>query len=354
MDRILDVLALGDRFSAAYRSIDDAVRSLGKITYREEKSFKDVADGIDFVRNSSFDVVLMPNPYGNERRRGIYDHLRKLEFPVIVFDRGGLPNSWFFDVGFNADSGSYHPLRWDHSLTAGQKTEVLEYIARVKEQAPLEAQGERIGADRLRKELEVGDRKLLFVPLQRPSDTTTRFFCAPMASLSDFDEMVAEVVERTRTRLKDWMVVAKKHPLEVMRPNIPAVYADTAHINDLIEASDAVLLLNSGTGLLSLCWDKPVLIAGSAYYSHHMLNRQVRTADDVEYSLGRLPVVDPEVRDRFFHYLTKKVYSFGTFHTEMVPQSDGAFRNITRRIEFNELRLPDGVLKKKVYSMSRR
>jgi hypothetical protein len=353
MDRVLDVLALGDRFSAAYRSIDDAVRSLGKVTYRDEKTFMDAADGVDFVRNSSFDVVVMPNPYGNGRRLEIYNSLRELDFPVIVFDRGGLPGSWFFDVGFNADSRSYHPLQWDRPLTEKERADVRDYLARVKDMAPLEAQGGRIGAVRLRQELRIGERKLLFVPLQRPSDTTTRFFCAPMASLAEFDNLVADVVGRTATRLKDWVVVAKKHPLEVDRPNIPALYADTAHINDLIEASDAVLLLNSGAGLLSLCWDKPVLIAGTAYYAHPMLNRSVRTADDVEYSLSRLPSVDPEIRDRFFHHLTKKVYSFGSFHTELLRQSDGAFRNITRRIDFNELRMPESIVKKKVCSLSR-
>lgn len=351
---MLEVLALGDRFSAAYRSIDDAVRSLGKITYRDEKTFKNLAEGIDFVRNSSFDVVVMPNPYGNERRRGIYDQLRKLDFPVVVFDRGGLPRSWFFDVGFNADSPTYHPLRWDRPLTDEQRKEVRRYIQQVRDElAPLEAQGERIGREQLRQALGVGDRKLLFVPLQRPSDTTTRFFNRPMASLEEFDALVSEVAVRTRTRLKDWLVVAKKHPLESERANIAAQFADAAHINDLIDAADAVLLLNSGTGLLSLCWDKPVLIAGSAYYSHPLLNRQVQTADDVEYNLGRLPTVDAETRDRFIHYLISKVYSFGTFHTELVRQSDGAFRNITRHIEFDELRMPDCLKKKPCFTLRR-
>lgn len=352
MNRILDVLALGDRFSSAYRSIEDVVRGIGKITYRDEKTFKDVADGIDFVRNSSFDVVLMPNPYGNERRRGIYDNLRQLDFPVIVFDRGGLPNSWFFDVGFNADSASYHPLNWDHPLSEEQRISVERYVASVKDELlPLEAQGDRIGGERLRKELRVGDRRLLFVPLQRPSDTTTRFFCAPLKSLTEFNELVSAVAARTHSRMKDWIVVAKKHPLETERPNLPVVFADTAHINDLIEAADAVLLLNSGTGLLSLCWEKPVLIVGTAYYSHPLLNRQVRTADDVEYSLERLPIVDTDIRDRLIHHLISKVYSFGTFQTELVRQDDGTFRNITRRIDFEKLRLPD-CLKKKPYCTS--
>ncbi len=141
-------------------------------------------------------------------------------------------------------------------------------------------------------------------------------------------------------------MVAKTHPLEVRRPNLPLKFADNAHINDLIEMSDAVLLLNSGTGLLSLCWAKPVLIAGTAYYSHPLLNRTVKSVPDVLDALKCLPAVDQDTRDRFFHYLISKVYSFGEFQTELVRQEDGAFRNITRHIEFRELRIPEFKKKK--------
>src|SRR5690606_12271931 len=34
------------------------------------------------------------------------------------------------------------------------------------------------------------------------------------------------------------------------------------------------------------------------------------------------------------------VYSFGTFHTERIKQADGAWRNITRRIDFDSVRFP--------------
>jgi len=127
---------------------------------------------------------------------------------------------------------------------------------------------------------------------------------------------------------------------------MPVVFADDAHVNDLIEAADAILAVNSGTGLLSMCWGKPVLLAGTAFYAHPGLNRQVRTVDDVEYNLRNLFSVEGQTRDRLIHHLISKVYSFGTFHTELVRQDDGAFRNVTRKIEFDTLRVPDCVKKK--------
>lgn len=68
----LRVLGLGSPKVAAYASIAPALGELGKITYRDEKSFPGAANCVDFVRERAYDLVLMPNPYGNERRLEIY------------------------------------------------------------------------------------------------------------------------------------------------------------------------------------------------------------------------------------------------------------------------------------------
>jgi glycosyltransferase involved in cell wall biosynthesis len=342
-----NILALGDRSSAAYSSISDAVRTFGKVTFRNENSFKAADEAFDFIRESAFDAVLMPNPYGNERRRSVYEMLRSVNFPVVVFDRGALPNSWFFDTGFNADSISYRPSQWDHPLRDAELKAVEAYIGTLKNELPaLEAQGERIGGPALKERLGIGDRKLLFVPLQRPSDTTTRFFISPLRTLDDFHHLITGLADRLKGKLADWVIVAKRHPLEVVRPDIPVVFADDAHVYDLIEASDAVLTVNSGTGLLSMCWEKPVLLAGTAFYADPRLNSQATSVDDVERSLRNPLEVDRTTRDRFIHNLLNRVYSFGKFETELVLQEDGAYRNITRRIDFEILRVPECLKRK--------
>lgn len=338
---VLKVLALGREQAAAYTSITHALDGLGEISYRDEQSFRRAADCVDFIREHAYDVVLMPNPYGNERRLEVYRALRQDKMVVVAFDRGGLPRSWFFDIGFNADSPSYSPRVWDHPLSATEHARVRRYIEQIRTALePLEAQGARVGALRLREQLGIGDRKVLFVPFQRPLDTTVRYFSSPMRDFAEFERLVGQVTELTRTNLKDWVVVAKKHPLETARPSPAVMFADDAHINDLIELADAVLVLNSGAGLLSLCWDKPVLIAGTAYYADRRLNTQVSNVADVSAALSRLQAVDLETRDRFVHHLISSVYSFGTFHTELVKQVDGAWRNVTRRIDFDVVRFP--------------
>lgn len=336
------VLALGRQQAAAYTSIAHVLVGLGEIIYRDESSFRVATDCIDFAEERACDLVLMPNPYGNERRLEIYRALRQSKMPVVTFDRGGLPRSWFFDVGFNADSPSYRPHSWDRPLAANERARVRSYIEQVRSGLePLEAQGARVGASRLREQLGIGDRKVLFVPFQRPADTTVRYFSSPMRDFAEFERLVGQVGELTRTSLRDWVVVAKKHPLETARPSPAVMFADDdAHINDLIELADAVLVLNSGAGLLSLCWDKTVLIAGTAYYADQRLNIEVQSSADVSAALRQLQSVDAETRDRFLHHLISSVYSFGNFQTELVRQSDGSLRNVTRHIEFDAVRLP--------------
>ncbi len=348
----LEILALGDRFSAAYRSIEETVRSFGDISFREESSFSTAEDAISHVRNSSFDLVIMPNPYGNERRRWIYSHLKKLKFPVLVFDRGALPGSWFFDVGFNADSETYHPLKWDIPLTQEENASIVKYIETAKELPPLEAQGVRQGGEKLKAELGLVGKKILFVPFQRPSDTTIKFFSGKLENFDNFIKLVNKTKKLLATMAPEWTIVAKRHPLEQVRPMADVTFVDDdTHVHDLLEMADCALLVNSGVGVLSALFETPVLHAGDAFYSHPGLNRHVASPEDVVYWLQKGFDVCTETRNRFTHHLVNNVYSFGSFETELVLQKDGAYRNITQKINFDKVTLPEEIKKKKKYSL---
>lgn len=351
----VEILALGDRFSSAYKSIEEEISKWGNITYYQESKFEKAEDIIDYIRNSSYDVVMMPNPYGNERRRWCYQHLRNHNFPVIVFDRGALPESWFFDQGFNADSLSYHPLNWDRPLTSEQHVEIKQYIEDVKYKlAPLEKQG------KLHTKKEIFDRlgipenkKILLVAFQRPSDTTIKYFSNPIGSFDNFCQLVTKLNTVLRISGPEWFVIGKKHPLESKKPPVSIKFCDNEeNINGLIEIADAVLVINSGVGLLASLWNKPVLYAGSAFYAHPQLNRQVRSVEDIVYALKTFSSINEEARDRLIFHLKNKVYSFGKFDTEIVLQPDGSYRNITRKINFYEVRKPEFLKKKRILYVS--
>ena len=344
------VFALGSEKASAYTSIKDVFQYFRGVIFRSEHEYANSSAAIDDIYSSGCDVVMLPNPYGNPARLEIYNRLRAVQFPVIVFDRGGLPNSWFFDRGFNSDSESYNVANWDKVLTNTQTRSIHEYVESLKSNPqPLESQGPRIGARQLRERLGLGEKKILFVPFQRPSDVTIKFFSKPIGSFDRFCTLVDEVHDYFTNTESDWTVLAKKHPLETTPPPTSApLVPDDCNVYDLIEASDAVLLINSGVGLLASIWEKPVFIAGTAYYEDKRLNKTIRKKEDVFNLIEKLPCVDKSTRDKLLHHLVTNVYSFGEFDTEKVMQKDGAYRNITRNIRFDKLTLPAFTKKERI------
>ncbi len=347
----INILALGDRFASSYQSLEHELLKHGNISYHREKDFVNVDTAINYIRNSSFNAVVMPNPYGNERRMYIYKKLKLLNFPVIVFDRGALPDSWFFDLGFNADSETYHPLNWDYVLEDDKEKEIIDYIEKIKKgDNALEKQGERVGAERLKSELGIEDKKVIFVPFQRPEDTVIKHFS------DGYDEFVREIEELNKYINKhlhdEWIVIAKKHPLETTRPSENITFVDDdINIYDLIEMSEMVVLINSGVGLLSMLWEKPVLYFGKTFYSHPKLNTKVKSYKDILYYMSQPLEVDKNKMIRYIRYLKEYVYSFAKFETERVLQKDKSYRNITRYINFSQVNFPniENILKKKFF-----
>lgn len=339
LPRNLDVLALGNRFAPAYRSVEQVIKELGVVTYRDEFSYRNATEVMNYIRNSRHELVCMPNPYGNQRRLAVYRELLKHEFPLIVFDRGGLPGSWFFDTAFNADSRSYSPVFWDVDLPDEEMKQARDYVLSLRSGADaLEVQGDRLSGERLRVKYGLQGKRVLFVPFQRPDDTTVKYFADRIGGMLGFCKMLDRLQMRLSDGMTEWVIVGKKHPLEFERPptNIKFVDDDT-HIDSLLEMSDAVLAINSGVGLLAAVWDKPALLAGETYYSHEAFNRAVKNELDVEYWLKNLFEIDSTKRDKFVHHLRKNVYSFGEFETQLVAAGKNAMRRVTTHIDFESV-----------------
>lgn len=338
-------LALGRPSAPFYRSISHVLHRFGEIDFLDERALADGSDVLRIARSRGFERVLMPNPYGNPKRLAAYRALRDAGIPVIASDRGALPGSWFFDHGFNADSPSYDPERWDHPLAADDTTAVREYIASLRRSdAALEAQGPRRSQASLRSELGAAGARVLFVPLQRPHDSVVRHFAGPVGALEGFLRLVRDVADLLeREPGVPWILVLKTHPLEREHHRIEhsrVRYAPRdAHVHDLLALADAVLLLNSGVGVLSLCFGKPTIHVGDAFYGHPGLAVRAVTSSQVMERLREGAAPSVEKVERFVHHLTQRVYSFGTFETRVRNARNGAAERITTHIELCSLRI---------------
>lgn len=310
---------------------------LGIIEYEQEDMF-DSNSLLSYIEKKNIDRVLMFNPYGSEGRLELYRALKKAKIPVLVAERGALRDSVFYDWnGFNAESISYDKKFWDKKLTNKEKTIVDSYITEeTKLDISLEKQNTLLGTDQLRKQLNLSiDQKILFVPLQRPGDSVIKYFCGPIKTYANFLMLVQEVASKLDD---EYVVVVKKHPLEDEVAELENVIYTDANIKDLLELSDYVLLINSGVGLLSMLWNKPVLYCGDVFYKDDRINKQVSSSKEVLKIIEENFQPDQEIVYRFLYFLIEEFYSFGKFATREIPWEDGGRMTVTTDIDFYHIR----------------
>lgn len=307
-------------------------------TYKQDEALHTGDSIVQFVKTNNIDKVLMFNPYGTEHRLSLYQSLRIAKIPVLVAERGALRNSLFYDWnGFNAESKSYSKNYWDFPIKNSHKEKLRNYIKNeINIDHSLEKQISLQGSSKLRKKLGLGAyEKILFVPLQRPSDSVIKYFCGRIGDYSNF----IKLVQKTANNLPgNWKVVVKKHPLEDSKPELNNVIFTDANIKDLIELSDYILLINSGVGVLSLLWNKPVLYAGEVFYGDDRLNQQVSTYQEVISVIQKKFSVDIETCQRFLSYLINDFYSFGHFKTKEVAWQDGGRMTVTTDIDLYQVK----------------
>ena len=310
---------------------------LGIIYYKSENIFT-TSSLLQYIQDHHIDRVLFFNPYASDHRLELYNIIKENNIPYIVAERGALRDSVFFDPnGFNAESSSYDAVNWDMPLSSEEYELVSDYIKEEKSlSVSLEEQAKRKSLSSLYSDLNVPlDKKILFVPLQRPSDTVIKYFCGDLGTYDSFLSLIQDVANNIPP---EWVVVLKKHPLEDNYPQIDGVIFSEANIKDLIEISDSILVINSGVGILSLLWEKPVMYAGEVFYGDDRMNKKVSAYEDVLRILDSSFQPDHETLYRFLYFLIARFYSFGKFTTTQIPWEDGGRMTITKEIDFYQIR----------------
>ncbi len=310
----------------------------GALTTVDPNHLPEDLDLRDFIAAESIDRIVFHNPYCDVPTRRLYDHARAAGLPFLVAERGGLNDSLFYDAnGFLADSDSYARPNWDREPSA-EEAEVtrIRIAEHRRSRRSLEAQNPRLPLDDIRRELNIrAGERILFAPLQRPSDTATRFFARGSITYERHLEILAELSAGLPL---GWRLLCKRHPLEDKTDPAIGPEVDHFHVSDLLELSDAVLTFNSGVGLQALLHETPVLVTGRAYYSIEGVTHAVASADDVILALEAGLPFDTRLAFRFLNYLINRLYSFGDFRTKEVRMPEGHRMTVTRNIRFRELR----------------
>lgn len=326
--------------SMSSRNLRQTLPLLGEYSIIDEIVFQNAEALKNAISREGYTHVLFLNPYGNPHRLELYNAIRESGIPYWAFDRGALPHSWFFDPnGFNADSASYAPENWSEPLSDEETASVSSYIRSLKATAEtLEVNGAPRSPEYWRNFLGIGSRKVLFVPLQRPSDTVTNYFYGNVGPYENFYKWVSDIAATLDP--SEWVVIVKKHPAELMRPDIVGVtfVPDDAHVHDMLEMADTVLLLNSGVGVLSLAFEKPVVACGGAFYAHDGLATTASSVDHAAQIIENGAPYNKAAAYRFIHFLTKRFYSFGD--TVYIEKDNGSAKFLAASsIKFSSIRM---------------
>ena len=342
-------LVVAPREGKTVKSIRVAIPYLSNCLFSKDTDFESCEEFVRYLSENNVSRVLFFNSYANDHRYELYQECLRLDVKTINYDRGGLPDTWFFDPnGFNAASSSYLPSKWDYDLNEEETNDINEYILKTLSSSDsLEKNGARIGAHNFIKKYHLENKKILFVPLQRPGDSVIRHFSDKVLSVDSF---LCEVVElASNPEMKNWQIVIKKHPLEndyllesLELPSNVTLLSDSDNFCDAIIASEAVMLINSGVGLYSLMAGKATFNLGIAYYSHKGLSTKIDSANEIIHHLSALPKPDIEKVQRFIHYLINEFYSIGkTIYKESINHIPKSKTTTAVYTEFKILRIPN-------------
>ncbi|MGH6761361.1 MAG: glycosyltransferase [Phyllobacterium sp.] len=285
--------------------------------------------------------ILVWNPYGSDWRLKVYKEFLTRGVTPIVGERGALPDSIYFDKGgLCIESDHYQERYWLKELTVDQRQGAIKYINDIRfGDGALEKQAGRIGTWRLRQKLGIPDgKKILFAPLQLYDDTVTKFFSEKGRG---YQEYIDELTRLSFSLPADWVFVYKNHPLTLKKtPFSSGVCADDCHINDLLEASEAVTVFNSGTGLLAMAFEKPVLYYGPCFYAIEGINWKFEDVGSALSLLRNLPKVDNEKTIAFYYYLSHEFYSFAEIESTTAKQTNLSMRTKMSEIKYQIIRIP--------------
>ena len=344
-------LFLGVAGSRSSKTLRDIFPLLGAPFYASEHdylgpggAFDERKFRLDLIENN-IRQVLLPNPYRNAARQMIYKWCKTNEFPFLVFERGALPDSWFFDdSGFQSDSIKFGVEYWDHPIASDELDAVKAYINWCLEgHRTLEKQGPRKDSDSIKKDLGLVGKKILFVPLQRPSDTVTVYFAGNSGSFRGFTKLIDKCAEYLAK--SGWVVLCKRHPYENEDPTFRFAKCVDSETNflDLLAAADSVAVMNSSVGLYAMMAGKACHVFSSAFYSFSSLNEAIVSGDaaDIAKQIEGGMCVDMERVYRFIRYLAQEYYSFGFAQYDSWLDADGSSRRAATSIDFREIRIPN-------------
>jgi predicted glycosyltransferase involved in capsule biosynthesis len=236
---------------------------------------------LTLVQTKAVDAVTVFNPYMHSHTalKPLFDAALDAGVRTIVFERGALPESWYYGPDMSYADGEYASVEpRPEDFTADELALVDDYIARLRSGFDtLESNGEYAATAERYAALRARHDKICLVPLQLDDDVAVTRFAEGYPAYTQFLRDLPTVAAQH----PDVTFLVKTHPLskrtfKVQSANV--VVCDRAdNIHALIDTADAVIAYNSGVGLLALIHQKKLVTLGNAYYNRPGLGMRAAT-----------------------------------------------------------------------------
>lgn len=326
----------------AFNRNNDILPLLGSVVLFKELQLNDAAKTIEFIKTEKISQVVFQNPYNDKLTEEVFNLCQSNDIKFLICERGALPGSCFYDdSGFLANSKYYNKEYWDKPISSCSELEIENYCQSIiNAETSLEKQGNRISKLEIKKKYNCIEKKIIFVPLQRPDDTAVRKFVRN----NTYQEYL-KIIENLSKTIDDYCFLVKKHPLEDViegiKENANLKFVDpNENINCLISLADIIITFTSGTGLLGLVNKKRVLTFGNAFYSQDGLAKNVDDlSETIDIITNHPTLTENEIEkvNRFIYYLVNEYYSFGEFRTREVKFENGKRITATTDIDLHQL-----------------
>ena len=229
---------------------------------------------------------------------------RNQQLAIIHLEHGVLPFTVAVDLeGINADNSLprdatfYRSLPTAPAVTAKPSLEVRK--------AHPDKHGEDAGLPAL-------PERYIFAPFQVDTDTQILMQSPWIKDMRQF----FRILERAFKQLDDPQLhlIFKEHPSsESEYPDLHRAASNESRIHfvnnrltqDLIEHAESVVTINSGVGIESLLFDRPVIVAGRAFYNIPDLVLKAESETGLLHALRDIRTfrTDQRLRRNFLHYL---------------------------------------------------
>ena len=300
-----------------------------------DDSDETIAAATERITSGEIAAFAIFNPYmmSHQRVRPLFDLARDHGLRTIAVERGALPSSIYYADDVAYASADYTP----EAFTAA------DFSASELDRAAAYAETLRLGAATLEKQdgyaataeryagLTAG-RSIVFIPTQLADDMAVTHFVKGEQAYGEFIASLPGVIAGH----PDVLFVVKPHPLSVssdLQPMDNLVIAgreDNIHV--LLDAAAAVVVYNSGVGLLAMLHGKPVISVGNAFYNYPGAgHRAPSLAEAVARARGRPAAPAAEMVARLAAWFLFRKYS--TFSADDAIRDHGhrkshAYRDI--------------------------